>query len=107
MSQVLIDGSICGLGNTAPNPVLTTIKYFRDEYEEHINKKRCPGGVCKALINYSIDSEKCKACGACLRVCAVQAITGEKKQPQVIDPKKCVKCGACYEACKFEAVVVT
>jgi len=107
LSQVLVDGAICGLGNTAPNPVLTTIKYFRDEYEAHINQKRCTGGVCKALIKYSIDPEKCKACGACLKACTVEAVTGERKQPHVIDAKKCIKCGACYEACKFDAVVVS
>jgi NADH-quinone oxidoreductase subunit F len=107
LSQVLIDGAICGLGNTAPNPVLTTIRYFRDEYEVHINQKKCPGGVCKALIKYSIDPEKCTGCGACLKVCTAEAVTGELKQPHVIDPKKCIKCGACYEACKFDAVVVS
>jgi len=107
LSQVLIDGAICGLGNTAPNPVLTTIRYFRDEYEVHINQKKCPGGVCKALIKYSIDPEKCTACGACLKVCVAEAVTGERKQPHLIDPKKCIKCGACYEACKFDAVVVS
>ncbi|HUT84465.1 MAG TPA: NADH-quinone oxidoreductase subunit NuoF [Thermodesulfobacteriota bacterium] len=107
LSRVLIDGAICGLGNTAPNPVLTTIRYFRDEYEAHINQKKCPGGVCKALIKYSIDPEKCTGCGACLKVCAAEAVTGERKQPHVIDLKKCIKCGACYEACKFDAVVVS
>jgi len=107
LSQVLIDGAICGLGNTAPNPVLTTIRYFRDEYEVHINQKKCPGGVCKALIKYSIDPEKCTGCGACLKVCTAEAVTGERKQPHVIDTKKCIKCGACYEACKFDAVVVS
>jgi NADH:ubiquinone oxidoreductase subunit F (NADH-binding) len=107
LSRVLIDGAICGLGNTAPNPVLTTIRYFRDEYEAHIDQKKCPGGVCKALILYSIDSEKCTGCGACLKVCAAEAVTGERKQPHVIDPKKCIKCGACYEVCKFDAVVVS
>ena len=107
LSQVLIDGAICGLGNTAPNPILTTIRYFRDEYEAHIDQKKCPGGVCKALILYSIDSEKCTGCGACLKACAAEAVTGERKQPHVIDLKKCIKCGACYEACKFDAVVVS
>jgi NADH-quinone oxidoreductase subunit F len=107
LSQILIDGAICGLGNTAPNPVLTTISYFRDEYEAHINQKRCPGGVCKALIKYLIDPEKCTGCGACLKACAAEAVTGERKQLHVIDPKKCIKCGACYEACKFDAVVVS
>jgi len=107
LSQVLIDGAICGLGNTAPNPILTTIRYFRDEYEAHIDQKKCTGGVCKALIKYSIDPEKCTGCGACLKACAAEAVTGEQKKPHVIDPKKCIKCGACYEACKFDAVVVS
>jgi NADH:ubiquinone oxidoreductase subunit F (NADH-binding)/(2Fe-2S) ferredoxin/NAD-dependent dihydropyrimidine dehydrogenase PreA subunit len=98
--------SLCGLGQTAPNPVLSTIRYFRDEYEAHISDKRCPSHVCKALITYSIDPEKCTGCGRCLRNCPAEAITGAKKEPHTIDPEKCVKCGSCYELCKFEAVVV-
>lgn len=107
LSQILIDGSICGLGKTAPNPVLTTIKYFREEYEAHIKQKRCPAGVCKALIKYSIDPEKCKICGLCVKSCPVGAISAEKKQIPVIDARKCIKCGACYEACKFEGIFTT
>jgi NADH-quinone oxidoreductase subunit F len=107
MSQILIDGSICGLGKTAPNPVLTTIRYFRDEYETHINERKCPGGVCKALITYKINPEVCTGCGACRKACLSEAITGERKQPHEIDAKKCIKCGVCYEACKFDAVVVS
>jgi NADH:ubiquinone oxidoreductase subunit F (NADH-binding)/(2Fe-2S) ferredoxin/NAD-dependent dihydropyrimidine dehydrogenase PreA subunit len=98
--------SLCGLGQTAPNPVLSTIRYFRDEYEAHISDKRCPSHVCKALITYSIDPEKCTGCGRCLRNCPAEAITGAKKEPHTIDLEKCIKCGSCYELCKFEAVVV-
>jgi len=107
ISQILIDGSICGLGKTAPNPVLTTIKYFRDEYETHINENKCPAAVCKDLIFYDINAKVCTGCGACRRVCLSEAITGELKQPHAINLKKCIKCGACYEACKFEAIVVS
>jgi NAD-dependent dihydropyrimidine dehydrogenase PreA subunit len=91
---------------TAPNPVLSTIRYFRDEYEAHIREKRCPAKVCKNLITISIDPEKCTGCGACLRVCPVDAIMGEKKKPHQLDAEKCVKCRACYEACKFDAVMI-
>jgi NADH-quinone oxidoreductase subunit F len=106
LSQVMVDTSLCGLGMTAPNPVLSTIRYFRDEYEAHIREKRCPGKVCKNLITISIDPEKCTGCGACLKVCPVDTIMGEKKKPHQLDAEKCVKCRACYEACKFDAVVI-
>ncbi len=96
--------SLCGLGQTAPNPVLSTIKYFREEYETHIREKKCPAKVCKRLLAYSISEEKCKACGACLRACPSGAITGAKKTPHKIDPAKCVRCGACFEVCKFDSV---
>jgi len=98
--------SLCGLGQTAPNPVLSTIRYFRDEYEAHIRDGRCPAHACKALIQYSIDIEKCTGCGRCLRSCPTEAISGAKKEPHVIDLEKCVKCGNCLEVCKFDAVVV-
>jgi ferredoxin len=106
MGKAIIDGSLCALGGSAPNPVLTTIKFFRDEYEAHIKHKKCPAGVCKALITYSVDDGKCTGCHACARVCPTQAATGEKKQAHVIDTAKCIKCGACYEACKFDAIVI-
>jgi NADH:ubiquinone oxidoreductase subunit F (NADH-binding)/NAD-dependent dihydropyrimidine dehydrogenase PreA subunit len=106
LAEAIIDGSLCALGGTAPNPVLTTLKYFRDEYEAHIRDKRCPAGVCKALIKYDIDADKCTGCMACLKACPVEAITGTKKEPHVIDQAKCTRCGACFEACKFEAVSV-
>jgi len=97
--------SLCGLGQTAPNPVLSTLKYFREEYEAHIRHKKCPAKVCKALLTYSIDEKLCKACGACLRACPAKAITGEKKVPHKIDPALCVRCGACFEVCKFKSVM--
>jgi NADH:ubiquinone oxidoreductase subunit F (NADH-binding) len=101
------DGALCMLGGTAPNPVLSTIRHFREEYEAHINEKRCPAKVCRELITYAIDAEVCRGCMQCLKVCTVGAISGERKQPHVIDGEKCVKCGACRAACKFQAVVVS
>ncbi len=97
--------SLCGLGKTAPNPVLSTLKYFRDEYMSHVVDKRCPAGQCKDLAMPEIIAEKCKGCTACLRKCPVGAITGEVKKPHVIDAEKCIKCGACAAACKFGAIV--
>ncbi len=96
--------SVCGLGQTAPNPVLSTIKYFRDEYEEHIRDKKCRAGECKALMKLHIDPELCKGCGLCKRNCPVDAITGEVKQTHVIDPEKCIKCGTCINKCPFHAI---
>ena len=103
--QVMVS-SLCGLGQTASNPVLSTLRYFRDEYEAHIRDSRCPAHVCKSLIQYSIDAEKCTGCGRCLRNCPAEAICGAKKEPHTLDEGKCIKCGACYELCKFDAVIV-
>jgi len=106
LSQVVADTSLCALGSTAPNPVLTTIRYFRDEYETHIKKKRCPARVCRSLIHYTIIEEKCRGCLACKKVCPQQAISGERKEPHKINAEKCIKCGLCLEACKFDAIMV-
>ncbi len=97
--------SLCGLGQTAPNPVLSTLRYFRDEYIAHIVDKKCPAGVCKDLLSYEIEADKCKGCTLCARNCPANAITGTVKEPHVIDKDKCVKCGACIEKCKFGAIV--
>ncbi len=104
LSGSVRSASLCGLGQTAPNPVLSTLKYFREEYETHIRDKKCPAKVCRDLLIYSIIEAKCKGCGACLRACPTGAVTGEKKKPHVIDPDKCIKCGACFDACKFKSV---
>jgi len=97
--------AMCALGQTAPNPVLSTLKYFRDEYEAHVVEKRCPAGVCKNLMHYEIQPDKCKGCTLCARKCPAGAITGKVKEPHVIDQSKCIKCGACMEGCKFSAII--
>jgi NADH-quinone oxidoreductase subunit F len=103
------NGSLCALGGTAPNPVLTTIRYFRDEYEAHINEKRCPALACRALVSYYIISEKCQGCGICAKACASEAIKGGKRMVHVIDQSKCIKCGTCFDVCpaKFSAVAIS
>jgi NAD-dependent dihydropyrimidine dehydrogenase PreA subunit len=106
LGQAVKDGSMCALGGTAPNPVLSTLRYFRDEYEAHIKDRRCPAGVCKALITYRIDPDKCTGCLLCARNCPQEAITGERRKPQTIEQAKCVKCGVCRDVCRFEAVTV-
>ncbi|MGC9214578.1 NADH-quinone oxidoreductase subunit NuoF [Athalassotoga sp.] len=104
ISRVVSKTALCGLGQTAPNPVLSTLRYFRDEYEAHVKEKRCPAKSCKALIAYRIDPAKCTGCTACARACPTGAITGEIKKVHTIDQEKCIKCGSCYEVCRFDAV---
>ena len=99
-------GSLCGLGKTSPNPVLSTLRYFRDEYNAHVFEKRCPAGRCRAFSKYAINPEKCKSCGLCAKKCPVSAVRGEKGVPYKIDKDKCVKCGACAESCKFGAIAI-
>lgn len=98
--------SLCGLGKSAPNPVLTTIQYFREEYESHIRDKKCRSGVCKNLFHYEIDKKACTGCGICAKKCPQEAITGDKKEPHYMDQDKCIKCGICYDSCKFDAIVI-
>jgi ferredoxin len=98
--------SLCGLGQTAPNPVLSTLRYFRDEYEAHVVEKRCPAGVCRALIRLAIQPELCTGCGLCRRECPAGAITGESKETHVIDPDLCTRCRLCYDICPVGAVEV-
>jgi NADH:ubiquinone oxidoreductase subunit F (NADH-binding) len=105
LAEVVRDTSLCGLGQTAPNPVLSTIRYFADEYREHIESKKCRAGVCRAFVTYEIDAEACTGCLRCLKACPSRAISGEKKQPHSIDIAMCTKCGICLEECEFDAVV--
>lgn len=106
LGDMVAKASLCGLGTSAPNPVITTINYFRDEYHAHIRDKKCPAGVCKNLFHYDIDEEACTGCRLCAIKCPQEAITGEKKEPHKLDQDKCIKCSICYEACKFNAVVI-
>lgn len=106
LCNAIKDGALCGLGQTAPNPVLSTIRYFRDEYDAHIREKKCPAKECAALLTYSIDKDKCKGCSACAKKCPVNAITGEIKKPFEINAETCIRCGSCKSTCKFGAIVV-
>lgn len=106
LASQIKNNSLCGLGQTAPNPVLTTLRYFRDEYEAHIHDKRCPAKACKQLLTYTIDAEKCTGCMVCAKKCPVKAIDGEKKQAHVIRQAECIKCGDCYSRCKFDAIML-
>ncbi len=105
MGSAIMDGSLCALGGSAPNPVMTTIKYFPEEYHSHIYNRKCPAGVCKDLITYSIDPDKCTGCAACIPVCPEKCITGVKNKPHVLDPVNCIKCGSCFDVCRYDAVL--
>ncbi|MBU2650566.1 MAG: NADH-quinone oxidoreductase subunit NuoF [Bacteroidetes bacterium] len=107
LSYQIKDNSLCGLGQTAPNPVLTTIRYFRDEYEAHIRDKKCPALVCTALLTYTVDPDKCTGCTVCAKNCPVDAIEGDRKQPHFIKQDVCIKCGMCYSKCKFDAIILS
>jgi len=107
LAQAVQDGSLCALGSSAPNPVLTTIRYFKEEYIAHVRDHKCPAGVCKELITYAIDPDLCTGCTSCARQCPNNCITGQKKDAHVIDAESCIRCGICRETCKFDAVTVS
>ena len=106
LSENIKKSSLCGLGQTAPNPVLTTLRYFMDEYEAHINEKKCPAGVCRDLIEYKIDQEKCIGCTLCVKSCPVEAISGQRKEKHLINSDLCIRCGACKPKCPVKAIFV-
>ena len=107
LCEVIGSASLCGLGTSAPNPVLSTLRYFRDEYEAHIERKQCPAKVCRSLLTYTIDPEACVGCTACRKACSVEAITGERKEAHALDAELCIQCGQCFEVCRFDAVKVS
>jgi NADH-quinone oxidoreductase subunit F len=104
LGETVKRGSLCGLGQTAPNPVLTTLRYFRAEYLQHVREKHCPATICKELIEYRVIPEKCTGCQGCVRVCPTGAITGPRAEPHNLDASKCIKCRACYEVCRYDAI---
>jgi Na+-translocating ferredoxin:NAD+ oxidoreductase RNF subunit RnfB len=104
LAESIKASALCALGQTAPNPVLSTLHFFRDEYEAHVNEKRCPVGACKEMLDVVIDPAMCKGCALCIKECPVDAISGEKKAAHVIDTEKCIKCGACIKKCPFKAI---
>ncbi|MEW6202260.1 MAG: NADH-ubiquinone oxidoreductase-F iron-sulfur binding region domain-containing protein, partial [bacterium] len=106
LADTVAQTSLCGLGKTAPNPVLSTLRYFPEEYEAHVHEKHCPAGVCQALIEYKIDAEKCNGCGVCLRNCPYGAVEGKKKEAHIINLNACQKCGICFSMCKFDSILV-
>jgi NADH:ubiquinone oxidoreductase subunit F (NADH-binding) len=105
LCDVLDEAALCGLGNTASNPVRSTIRYFRGEYEEHVRERHCPARECRGLFRYEIVAEKCRGCGICAKGCPRDAISGESRKPHVMDQAKCIQCGACFEACRFDSIV--
>jgi ferredoxin len=106
LAETVQAASLCGLGKSAPNPVLSTLRYFRDEYEAHVVDKFCPAGVCRDLVSFYILSDECVGCGLCVKVCPQDAISGARKEPHVIDQSKCIQCGACFDACRFSSIAV-
>jgi NAD-dependent dihydropyrimidine dehydrogenase PreA subunit len=106
LADVIRDTSLCGLGQTAPNPILSGLRYFKDEYEEHLYDRKCHAGVCKELLTFNINNDVCTGCGLCLRKCSSEAIVGEKGQAHYIVDDKCIRCGMCVETCKFNAISV-
>jgi heterodisulfide reductase subunit A-like polyferredoxin len=106
LSETVAEASLCALGTTAPNPLLSTLNYFREEYEEHVESKKCRAGVCKGLIRFSVIEANCTGCLLCKKKCPTEAISGEKKQLHHIDQEKCIQCGVCYDVCNFDAILV-